>query len=198
MAAMNCLSLRAALPWMATALFLTACGGGRDATGECRGTYLGEAVVWPIDGVASRLMDEAYDSNWVNLTYLPRGQAGLTGFGVDILLDKDRRIDEGSGSRTVLLINKETEFAPEVNLLVHGWYGTLRKSSGSGRGYHEASGLPRGGSVTFDVVDDKRAAGHFIYRYENGDELTCTFDAPTPAEAEGIFGGAGDGDDDDD
>ncbi|MFY2561150.1 hypothetical protein ACN469_26345 [Corallococcus terminator] len=189
---MNYPSRLAALSWMTTALLLTACGG-RDATGECRGNHLGESVNWPIDGENSWVSDD-YSANTVYLTYLPRGQAGLTGFGAEIGLTGGSI----SSSRTVALISTESGLELAENSLVLDWDGTVSTSSGYGTGFHEVSGIPAGGSVTIDVVDDERAAGRFVYRYSNGDELTCTFDAPTPAAAEGIFGGGGGDDDDDD
>ncbi|WP_240356243.1 hypothetical protein [Myxococcus eversor] len=189
---MNCLGLRAALSWMAAALLLTACGG-RDATGECRGKHLGVSVNWPIDGEASVFVDLNIGDT-VFLTYLPRGHAGLKTFGAEInLLD-----GESSTSRTVALINRELRLEPEDNPLVVNWEGTRDTASESGKGFHAETGVPARGSVTIDVVDDEHAAGRFVYHYENGDELTCTFDAPTPEAAEGIWGGGGDGDDDDD
>lgn len=192
MAGMNCLSLRTALSWMATALFLTACGG-RDATGECRGKHLGVSVNWPIDGENSWVSDSS-PVNTVTLSYLPRGHADMTSFGVEMGLTSTTLSD----SRTVALINKVVELEPEENSLVRDWEATRSTSTESGRGYHAESGVPASGSLTLDVVDDEHAAGRFVYRYGNGDELTCTFDAPTPAAAEGIFGGGGDVDDDDD
>ena len=50
--------------------------------------------------------------------------------------------------------------------------------------------------MTLERVIPDHAEGHFIYRYANGSELTCTFDVPDrlfvePAPPTGDVGGCG-------
>jgi hypothetical protein len=184
---------------MACVLLTTACG--TEATGECRGTHLGESVNWPIDDESARLVRTISDryenrATWLFLKYLPGGSAGLTSFGAHVQLVDGVSIDAQSGSRTVQLVKEESDLSPEEDSLVVGWEGRVGTQRSYGSGYPEASGVPMAGSLTLDVVDSDHAEGRFVYRYADGNELTCTFNVPTPAAADGALGGDDEDDDD--
>lgn len=180
------LHLRTALPWFAIALLTSACGA--EATGECTGTHAGERVNWPIDGESTRLVGAT-----LHLDYLPEGSAGLTAFGAEVRLS-NRGFAEEDAPRTVQLVRELERLSPEETSLVVGWDGMVGMRNGFGTGYPEASGVPASGTLTLDVLDSDHAEGRFVYRYEDGNELTCTFNAPTPAAA----GDISDDDEDDD
>ena len=198
MARMSPLILRSALPLLALTLLTTACG--TEAAGECRGTHAGEEVNWPIDDDSARIVRTTSDgygnqSTWLYLDYLPDGSAGLTRFGAHVELVNGVSIDAEEEARTAGLVKKEEALVPEEDSLVLRWQGMIGTQRGFGSGYPEDSGVPQSGSLTLDVVDDDHAEGRFVYRYADDTELTCTFNVPTPAVADGA---AGDGDDDDD
>ncbi|MCP3059797.1 hypothetical protein LXT21_13515 [Myxococcus sp. K38C18041901] len=192
---------RAAAPGLVTLLLTTACGDSREATGECRGTLQAEQVDWPIDGEDSRLVRDRFGfiTPWLFLNYLPDGQATLSAFGADVELADGTSLARGDVPRTAQLLNTGFDLAPEQGSAVKSWQATRADSVGSGTGFPERSGVPANGTLTLEVLADDHAEGRFVYRYANGDELTCTFDVPTPAAAGSIWdGGGGGGDDDDD
>lgn len=202
MAFMPLFHSRVVIPIIASALLTTACG--TDATGECTGTHLGARVKWPIDGERSRWIRYGAGGNgvtgtWIDLTYTPKGDAGLTEFGVYIRLVNGAAVD--AGPQTVGLANEEARrLVPETDSLVVDWlaHSMGRSNSGSTTGFPETSGVPREGSVTLEAVTEDLAAGRYVYRYEDGSELTCTFNVPSPSRAAGWLSGDGDDDDDDD
>lgn len=194
MAPMPLHSLRVITPIIVSALLTTACG--TDATGECRGTYRGASVTWPIEGEASRWEPAR---TRIVLQYTPQRPSTMKGFGANVHLVSGASV---RGTPVTIALSNEAgvRLAPEAGTLVEGWYGTVWPSSGSGMtsGFPSVSGVPMGGSVTLEAVNEDYAAGRYVYRYEDGSELTCTFNAPSPARAAGIWGGDGDDDDDDD
>ncbi|GHG63046.1 hypothetical protein GCM10012319_02270 [Comamonas sp. KCTC 72670] len=191
---------RAVLPVIASALLTTACG--TDPTGECRGTHLGARVNWPIDVESSRLERRLSGSLGnrtvqLNLRYIPNGDAGLTDFGAFVRLVDNAKVS--NGPVTVLLVgNGGARLVPESTSLVLEWDGIVGTRGFTGSGYPEASGVPLAGSVTLAEVTGDFAAGHYVYHFADGSELTCTFNIPTPARADGLLGGDVDVDDDDD
>lgn len=201
MADMPSVLTRAVLPFIAIALLTTACG--TDPTGECRGTYLGARVNWPIDAEYSRLerqISGRLGNRSVRLTlrYSPNGSSGLTDFGANVVLVDNATVSDGPV--TVLLDdNDRGELVPESTSLVVDWAGMVgTRNSYVRSGFPEASGVPTAGSVTLAEVTDDFAAGQYVYHFAEGSELTCTFNVPTPARADGLFGGDVDPDDDDD
>ncbi|MBE4751670.1 hypothetical protein G4177_26200 [Corallococcus sp. ZKHCc1 1396] len=193
---------RTALPLLACALLASACEAPV-ASGECKGTHLGQSVNWPIssNAVLSRIdfMEDGTRSTAIELSYTPDGVEGLQDFGVDIKLVKDVKIQEG-GSKTVKLLPREDRLDPEETSLVLKWKGNM----GDAEGYLAAPGVPVEGSVTLDRIALDHAEGHFVYRYKDGGELTCTFNVPEYGltditdDGDGGGGGGGGGDDDDD
>ncbi|AKF86408.1 hypothetical protein MFUL124B02_26305 [Myxococcus fulvus 124B02] len=191
---------RAAVPGVVTLLLTTACGDSREATGECRGAYLGAQVDWPIDGEYSRLVRAplGFTTPWLFLKYTANGQDRLLNFGADVELANGAELERGQAPRTARLINTDTDLAPEQDSAVKTWRAMWAGTAGSGSGFPDGSGVPASGTFTLEVLADDHAEGRYVYQYANGDELTCTFDVPTPAAAGSIWDGAGDGDDDDD
>ncbi|AGC43760.1 putative lipoprotein [Myxococcus stipitatus DSM 14675] len=176
----------------------TSCGADREATGECRGTYRGEQVAWPIDGVSSRLGRDRFGfvPTWLWLNYLPGGQATLTAFGADVELTRGMSLERSSGPLTVQLLGVEVGLAPEEGTPVVRWMASYAVPHGAIAGFPHDSGIPASGTLTLDEVSDDSAEGRFVYRYASGDELTCTFNVPTPAAAGDAWRDTGDGDDD--
>ncbi len=133
----------------------------------------------------------------LNLRYSPNGDAGLTAFGANVRLVDNAAVS--NGPVTVLLAgNGAGRLVPESTSLVLEWDGLVGTRGFTGSGYPEASGVPLAGSVTLAEVARDFAAGHYVYHFADGSELTCTFNIPTPARANGLFGGDVDVDDDDD
>ncbi|WP_342380373.1 hypothetical protein NVS55_12330 [Myxococcus stipitatus] len=189
----------AAVPGVALLLFTTACGDDRVATGECRGTHAGESVDWPIDGVYSRLERDRFGllPTELKINYVPAGLDTLIAFGADAELTRGMSLERSSGPVTVQLLVQEDRLVPEGGTPVKWWRATRSGAGGSGPGFPLASGVPDSATLTLVEIDSDFAEGHFVYRYASGDELTCTFNIPTPAAA-GDGGGAGGGGDDDD
>lgn len=193
---------RAVIPIIASALLTTACG--TDATGECTGTHLGAQVKWPIDAELSRWVPYGAGGNgvtgtWIDLSYLPQKDAVLTEFGVDIRLVNGTQVR--GAPVTVGLANEEARrLVPEPDSVVEGWLAHVvtRTSVGSPTGYPVESGVPMAGTLTLEEVNEDFAAGKYVYRYEDGNELTCTFNVPSASRAAGWLGGDVDDDDDDD
>lgn len=188
---------RAALPWVVCASLAAGCGP--QAEGECQGILAGRSVSWPItrdESWHSRTVStlEGTQHTWIYLTYSPEGvQGDFESFGVDIRLVGGTLIEAREGPRTAKLTNVNDLLVPEDESLVLEWTGKVGTSSGSGPGYFVPPGPPLKGSLTLDEVTHDHAAGRFTYGYQDGSELTCTFDVPN-----GAASGGGDGDDDDD
>ncbi|RKH03763.1 hypothetical protein D7V97_26235 [Corallococcus sp. CA053C] len=151
------------------------------ATGECQGIHLGKRVEWPISEDGSWLGRDEPDRYgngrvWVQLQYEPGGlEDDVRSFGVDIELMSGARLDEAN--TTKLVPQGDYRLGPQGESVVREWSGRIWTSEGSKSGYFQP-GRPVEGSVTFETVNDLYAEGQFIYRYLNGDMLTCTFDAP--------------------
>jgi hypothetical protein len=163
--------------------------------GECTGTYQGQEVAWPILSNSVQIYSSHPDGSTntkLSLNYTTQGFKGLLGFGADILL-MGEPLFEGVGSRTVKLMSTESRLVPEDTSLVREWEGNV----GPGQiGYLVPPGIPVEGSVTLERVVPDHAEGHFIYRYANGGELTCTFNVPDrpyvePTPYTGDVGGCG-------
>ncbi|NVJ06529.1 hypothetical protein HUW63_14945 [Myxococcus sp. AM001] len=190
--------MRVVIPILVSALLTTACG--TEATGECQGTHLGATVKWPIDGEMSRWNRDGYSRNgvrgtWIDLSYDPKGAAGLVRFGVDIRLVDGAVV--GGSPVTVALSNEDAQrLVPAADSLVVDWL--VNVATRSTTGFPETTGVPVGGSVTFDAVNEDFAAGRYVYHYRDGSELTCTFNVPSPEHAAGFLGGDYEDDDDDD
>ncbi|RKH18765.1 hypothetical protein D7Y13_05820 [Corallococcus praedator] len=186
-------SSRPVLPLFACALLLSACDPQPE--GECKGTHLGQSVNWPIssNAVLTRIdfLEDGTPSTLIDLSYTPDRVEGLQEFGVDIQLVRGASVEEGE-AKTVKLFAKEDRLEPEDRSLVARWGGNM---GGTLMGYLAVPGVPVEGSVTLDRVALDHAEGHFVYRYADGGELTCTFDVP---ELVLVGGGDGDGDYDDD
>ncbi len=167
------------LPWLACALLTAACDYSPPLkpVGECKGTYQGQDVTWPIITSSRQIAFSHPDGSMntkLSLQYTPQGFNGLQGFGASILL-MGKPLFEGGGSQTVRLISREMQLVPEETSLVREWEGNV----GTGQiGYLAPPGVPVDGSVTLERVIPDHAEGHFIYHYANGSELTCTFDVP--------------------
>ncbi|QSQ17125.1 hypothetical protein [Myxococcus landrumensis] len=189
-----------AIPGVSLLLLTTACGEDREATGECRGTYLGEQVEWPIDGVYSRMRRDRFGllETKLMLNYLPGGQGPFTAFGADTEFTRGLSVERSSGPLTVQLLVEDVRLAPEAGTPMKWWSATRSDANGSGPGFPLRSGIPASGTLTLEEVDSDFAEGHFVYRYASGDELTCTFNIPTPVAAGDAGGGSGGWDDDDD
>ncbi|RYZ43088.1 MAG: hypothetical protein EOO71_04980 [Myxococcaceae bacterium] len=185
-------SSRPVLPLLACALLSTACDP--QPKGECKGTHLGQSVNWPIstNAVLTRIdfLEDGTPSTLIDLSYTPEGVEGLEEFGVDIQMVRGASVEEDA-SKTVKLLPQGDKLHPEETSLVSRWWGNM----GTAVGYLAAPGVPVEGSVTLDRVALDHAEGHFVYRYADGGELTCTFDVP---ELVLVGGGDGDGDYDDD
>lgn len=99
----------------------------------------------------------------------------------------------------LLPVDGNLYLAPEEGTPVVYWSASHADANGTIAGSPQTSGLPASGTVTLEEVGDDYAEGHFVYRYANGDELTCTFNIPTPnAAGDAWDDSAGDDDDDDD
>jgi hypothetical protein len=169
------LSPRTVLPLLACGLCVSSCFGWDDlprATGECRGTYQGRRVRWPLQefsALVHRDVQGELPSTFIDLDYTPEGEPYLEGFGVDIHLVEEARVDT---DLTVSLARRDTQLVPTQTSLVTRWVGSI----GSGAGYLSPPGVPVEGSVTLEDVTAYAAEGRFVYRYEDGGQLTCTFD----------------------
>ncbi|MFY1824927.1 hypothetical protein ACN47A_03370, partial [Myxococcus fulvus] len=148
----------------------------------------------------SRLVSDrfGFTTPWLFLKYRAEGQDRILNFGADVELTNGSELERGQAPRTARLINTGTDLAPEQDSAVKTWRATWAGTAGSGAGFPEGSGVPASGSFTLEVLADDHAEGRYVYQYASGDELTCTFDVPTPEASESIWDGAGDGDDDDD
>ncbi|AKQ64506.1 putative lipoprotein [Myxococcus hansupus] len=158
---------------------------------------------WPIDTEYSRLERQLSDRLGIRtvrllLYYAPNGSAGLTDFGANVRLVDNATVS--NGPVTVFLDdNGRGRLVPESTSLVVDWEGLVGTRHASvGTGYPEASGVPMAGSVTLVEVTDDFAAGHYVYHFADGSELTCTFNIPTPERADGWWDGDVEYDDDDD
>ncbi|RKG75244.1 hypothetical protein, partial [Corallococcus terminator] len=167
---------RTVLPLLSLALLASACDP--QATGECKGTHLGKSVNWPIstNAVLTRIdfLEDGTPSTLIDLSYTPDSVEGLQEFGVDIQLVRGASVEEGA-AKTVKLLPQEDRLVPEETSLVSRWWGN---TGGTQVGYLAVPGVPVEGSVTLDRVALDHAEGHFVYRYADGGELTCTFDVP--------------------
>lgn len=166
---------RTVLPLLACALGVSSCYWLDDlprATGECRGTYQGRRVRWLLQefsALVHRSGQGELPDTFIDLDYTPEDEPVLEGFGVDIHLVEGVRVEK---ARTVSLIPRETQLVPTESSLVTRWVGNI----GAGAGYLSPPGVPVDGSVTLEDVTASAAQGRFVYRYADGDTLTCTFD----------------------
>ncbi|WP_148282396.1 hypothetical protein [Corallococcus coralloides] len=129
---------------------------------------------WPLEEQSSlvhRSFQGELPDTFIDLDYTPEDEPVLEGFGVDIHLVEGARVEE---DRTVNLFSREGRLAPAEPSLVTAWVGNIGEDSG----YLSVPGVPVEGSVTLDEVSPWAAQGHFVYRYADGGELTCTFDVP--------------------
>ncbi|MBN9682742.1 MULTISPECIES: hypothetical protein [unclassified Corallococcus] len=169
-------------PLLACALCLSSCLWVDDAfpraTGECRGTHQGRRVRWPIEEQSSlvhRAVQGELPDTFIDLDYTPEDEPVLEGFGVDIHLVEDARVE---ADRTVNLFSRQGRLVPAEPSLVTAWVGNI----GEETGYLSVPGVPLEGSVTLDEVSPWAAQGRFVYRYSDGGELTCTFDVLEASE----------------
>lgn len=166
---------RTVLPLLACGLCVSSCfwlDNLPRATGECRGTYQGRRVRWPLQESSSLLYRSGQGElpeTFIDLDYTPEGEPVLEGFGVDIHLVEEAGVDQ---DRTVSLMPREGQLVPTESSLVTRWVGNV----GSGAGYLSPPGVPVEGSVTLEDVTALAAQGRFVYRYADGAALTCTFD----------------------
>ncbi|WP_152622513.1 hypothetical protein [Archangium violaceum] len=196
-------SARVVFALLTCTLLIPSCHSTPKPTGECTGTYLGRSVTWPLtlNSYQPTLIDSDGSAHTqVQLNYTPNGVSGLVNWGARITLTGEPRF-EASSSRTVKLQPQQERLVPEETSLVRGWEGFTSQGSA----YPTPPGVPVEGSVTLRRVTPDHAEGQFVYRYEDGGMLTCTFDVPDRVHEEdeqdsggGCGGGGGYDDDDDD
>jgi hypothetical protein len=148
-----------------------ACNLPRKPEGECTGELAGRSVKWPIsvDAVHSPLLsDDGRTDTMLALQYESDEPAG---FGVDLVLTGEPRF-EGGTPRIAKLMPQGELLVPEETSVVWRWGAHL----GGLPGFPLPPGMPLEGSVTLERVTPDHAAGRFVYQYEGGAALTCTFD----------------------
>ncbi|MFP2895197.1 hypothetical protein [Corallococcus sp. 4LFB] len=192
---------RTALPLLACALSTAACDSVPKPEGECRGSHGAQSVVWPIDTNAVMSAYSHYDGTQgtqLSLAYTPDGAPELAGFGVDILMPGEPTVT--AGASTLKLLRQGQALVAEDPSRIREWRAHVGPATD---GFPAASGVPVEGTLTLDrlVQGDGEAQGRFVYRYEDGGELTCTFnitDRVYTDDSDWGGGGGGGWDDDDD
>jgi hypothetical protein len=196
------------LPLLAcAALFTNSCDSGRQPVGECRGAYGARSVVWPIRLNSVMGSYHHFDGTrgvTLDLDYMPEDAPELAGFGVSIQIPGEPLVTPGA-PWTVKLLRQGDELVSEDPSRVREWGAHTGRGS---YGYPAVSGVPVEALLTVERMvhgDDGFAQGHFVYRYEDGGELKCTFDigdrlydSGGGGEGGGCGGGVDWDDDDDD
>ncbi|MBN9682743.1 MULTISPECIES: hypothetical protein [unclassified Corallococcus] len=191
---------RTALPWLACAWSITACDSVPKPEGECRGPYGDRSVVWPIHNnavMSAYFIQDGDQGTQLHLEYSPDGAPELTHFGVNVLIAGEPTVT--AGTWTAKLRREGDALVPEDPSRLLEWYAFL----GPGHpGYPSVTGVPVEGTLTLErlVHGDGQAQGRFVYHYEDGGELTCTFNITDRYYTDDgdWLDGVGDGDDDDD
>ncbi|RKH71138.1 hypothetical protein [Corallococcus aberystwythensis] len=191
---------RTALPLLACALS-AGCDSVPKPEGECRGAYGAQSVVWPISENALMTPSFHFDGaqgTQLYLAYVPEGATGLQDFGVTIQMPGEPTV--AGEPWTVKLLRQGDALVAEDTSRIREWGAFI----GLGQaGFPSVTGVPVEGTLTLDrlVHGDGQAQGRFVYRYETGGELTCTFNITDRlyfSEPDLSDGGGGGGDDDDD
>lgn len=165
---------RNALSLLACVSVVTACGSAPQ--GECRGAYGSRNVVWPLGTNSLRLGERLGETDGPSgtelfLGYAPDDATGLSSFGVDIWMPRLRPITEGVW--TAKLLRQGNALVAEDTSKVDDW----RPYASGLVGYPSVTGIPTEATLTLEQRSyaDGQAQGRFVYHYEDGGELTCTF-----------------------
>ncbi|NNC16136.1 hypothetical protein HJC22_10390 [Corallococcus exiguus] len=105
------------------------------------------------------------------LFYTPDDDSGLSSFGVDIWMPGLRPVTEGGWSAK--LLRQGDSLVAEDTSKVGDWLPIASNLVG----YPSVAGIPTEATLTLErrAYADGQAQGRFVYRYEDGGELTCTF-----------------------
>ncbi|MBN8233427.1 hypothetical protein JYK02_38505 [Corallococcus macrosporus] len=192
---------RTALPLLACALSITGCDSVPKPEGECRGAYGAQSVVWPIDEnsvMSGFLPFDGTQGTQLHLAYVADGAPELASFGVDIHIPGEPTV--AGAPWTVELLRQGDALVSQDTSRVSEWgaFTDLGRD-----GFSSVTGVPVEGTLTLDrlIQGDGQAQGRFVYRYETGGELTCTFNITDRLyfdDSDWDSGGGGGGDDDDD
>ncbi|MBZ4330348.1 hypothetical protein NR800_21530 [Corallococcus interemptor] len=191
---------RTALPLLACALSSTACDSVPKPEGECRGPYGAQSIAWPIENnsvMSAYVHNDGTQGTQLHLAYTPNGAPELPLFGVNIVIPGAPTV--AGGAWTAKLLRQGEVLVAEDTSRVLEW-GAF---TGPGQeGYPSVTGVPVEGTLTLERLlhGDGQAQGRFVYRYEDGGELTCTFNITDRLYTEDgdWLDGVGDDDDDDD
>ncbi|RKG69671.1 hypothetical protein D7V80_08025 [Corallococcus sp. CA054B] len=192
---------RTALPLLACVLSTTACDSVPKPEGECRGPYGAQSIGWPIENNSMMSAYVHYDGTrgtQLHLAYTPNGAPELSLFGVDIVIPGEPTVS--GGAWTLKLLRQGDVLVAEDTSRVREWGAFIAPGQ---EGYPSVTGVPVEGALTLErlVQDDGQAQGRFVYHYEDGGELTCTFnitDRLYTEDGDWLDGVGGDDDDDDD
>jgi hypothetical protein len=158
----------------------------KENSGGCVGSFLGQPVRWALDAERSGLREgssprEGGRTRRATLLY---AQNPEDRFGLEVKLHPNFIIDQVNfeGPRIVPFTGSALLLHVQ-DMAVLGLQGLVGTAQGFGGGFQEPPGAPPEGTLRLDRVGDSlgesRFSGIFVYRYADGDELTCSFDVGT-------------------
>jgi len=180
--------MRAMLARTATLLALAcvplACSSTENS-GECVGNFLGQSVRWALDAERSGLREDSSPREGRTRTAtLLYAQNPADRFGLEVKLHPNFIIDQVNfeGPRLVPFTGSALRLQVQ-DVAVLGLQGLVGTAQNFGGGFQEPPGAPPEGTMQLDRVGDSlgesRFSGNFVYRYADGDQLTCFFDVGT-------------------